>query len=167
MLEPPTGWQFVLERPGQRAVVTEVGAALRSWRVRGQARLDGFDVASAGEGCRVRAPWPARDALLAWVNWRPVRRTCDRLALGYVLHPQPGYEHTVGVEVESALAPDGLEVELRATNLGDEPAPFAAGFHPCVLAGAGDVSLWTDGVFRDREAKPCGPGVTLAVDAAV
>src|SRR5436309_2604139 len=31
-LEPPTGWQFVLERPGQRAVVTEVGAALRSWR---------------------------------------------------------------------------------------------------------------------------------------
>src|SRR4051794_2652538 len=102
MLEPPTGWQFVLERPGQRAVVTEVGAALRSWRVRGAERLDGFDVASAGEGGRVLAPWPARHGLLSWVNWRPVRRTCDRLALGYVVHPHPGYAFTVGVEVEYA-----------------------------------------------------------------
>src|SRR3954467_12752429 len=137
MLEPPTGWQFVLERPGQRAVVTEVGAALRSWRAAGAERLDGFPVGSPGDGqCgKVLAP-DAHDGLLLWVNWRPVRRGADRVALAYVLHLQPGYPHTVGVEVEYALAAEGIDVALRARNLGDEPAPFEAGFHPCVLAGA-------------------------------
>jgi len=31
-VEPPTGWRYVLEPPGQRAVATEVGAALLSWQ---------------------------------------------------------------------------------------------------------------------------------------
>src|SRR3954471_14634740 len=152
MLEPPTGWQFVLERPGQRAVVTEVGAALRSWRAAGAERLDGFPVGSPGDGqCgKVRAP-DAHDGLLLWVNWRPVRRGADRVALAYVLHPQPGYPHTVGVEVEYALAPEGIGVALRARNLGDEPAPFEAGFHPCVLAQAcGEPERDGDGGARLR-----------------
>jgi hypothetical protein len=61
-VEPPTGWQYVLERPGQRAVVTEVGAALRSWRVGGRELLDGFDVGSPGDSFRGKllAPWPNR-----------------------------------------------------------------------------------------------------------
>src|SRR4051812_33340046 len=205
MLEPPTGWQFVLERPGQRAVVTEVGAALRSWRAAGAGRpgglpgrpprggpggqgaalrswraagaerLDGFPVGSPGDGqCgKVLAP-DAHDGLLLWVNWRPVRRGADRVALAYVLHPQPGYPHTVGVEVEYALAPEGIDVALRARNLGDEPAPFEAGFHPCVLAGAcgeperdgdggarlraGDVALWADPAFARLRSGPGGAG---------
>jgi galactose mutarotase-like enzyme len=61
-VEPPTGWQFLLERAGKRAVVTEVGAALRSWRVGGRELLDTFDVASAGDSFRGKlpAPWPNR-----------------------------------------------------------------------------------------------------------
>src|SRR3954470_24895564 len=99
-LEPPPGWQFVLERPGQRAVVTEVGAALRSWRAGGRERLAAFPVGSPGEGWRgkVVAPWTGGDGLVSWVNWRPVHRRADRLTLGYVLHPQPGYPYTVAVE---------------------------------------------------------------------
>jgi Aldose 1-epimerase len=181
MLEPPTGWQFVLERPGQRAVVTEVGAALRSWSAGGAERLDGFGVDSIGDGVsgRVLAPWPDRGPLL-WVNWRPVRRAADRVALGYVLHPQPGYPFTVGVEVEYALQPAGLDVRLSATNLGDEPAPFGAGFRPRVRAGephapepgedggarlrAGDVALWADAGFARLRAEAADRGVTLVCD---
>jgi hypothetical protein len=181
MLEPPTGWQFVLERPGQRAVVTEVGAALRSWRAAGEERLHGFGVDSVGDGYsgRVLAPWPDRGPLL-WVNWRPVRRAGDRIALGYVLHPQPDYPFTVAVEVEYALQPAGLEVLLTATNLGDEPAPFGAGFRPRLRAGehdapepsgdggarlrAGQVSLWADAAFARRRAEPAEHGVTLVCD---
>jgi hypothetical protein len=186
MLEPPTGWQFVLERPGQRAVVTEVGAALRSWRAAGEERLDGFGVDSIGDGYsgRVLAPWPDRGPL-AWVNWRPVRRGADRVALGYVLHPQPDYPFTVAVEVEYALEPTGLDVALSATNLGDEPAPFGAGFRPrlkreALACGgdeppergddggarlrAGDVALWADRRFGHLRAEPAGHGLTLVCD---
>src|SRR4051812_19289697 len=161
-LEPPTGWQFVLERPGQRAVVTEVGAALRSWRAGGRERLAAFPVGSPGEGCRgkVVAPWTGGDGLVSWVNWRPVRRCADRLTLGYVLHPQPGYPHTVAVEVEYALSAEGLCVRLSAANLGAEPAPFAAAFRPCVRV-AGEVELWTDPGFPRRDAEPADGGMTL------
>jgi aldose 1-epimerase len=181
-LEPPTGWQFVLERPRQRTVVTEVGAALRSWCVDGRERLDTFPVGSPGEGCgKVLAPHADTDhGLVAWVNWRPLRRGSDRLTLGYVLHPQPGYPFTVSLEVEYALAPEGLVAGLRATNLGAEPAPFAAGFRPCVRAErwerrgagvvAGDLALWTDAGLPEVRAEPASGGVVLTpltADAAL
>src|SRR4051794_15518634 len=147
MLEPPTGWQFVLERPGQRAVITEVGAALRSWRAAGAERLDGFPVGSPGDGqCgKVRAP-DAHDGLLLWVNWRPVRRGADRVALAYVLHPQPGYPHTVGVEVEYALAPEG---GLPARGGGGGGARGARG------GGGGGAA----GAHRGGGAAPVGGGL--------
>jgi aldose 1-epimerase len=162
-VEPPTGWQYVLERPGQRAVVTEVGAALRAWRVGGRELLDGFDVGSPGDSFRgkVLAPWPNRlrdgrygDERLAiteperstalhgvvlWVNWRPLRRTPESVTLGYVLHPQPGYPFTLALEVAYTLSDSGLEGALRARNLGAEPAPFGAGFHPCLTVGDASV----------------------------
>jgi aldose 1-epimerase len=154
-LEPPTGWQYVLERPGQRAVVTEVGAALRSWKVGGRELLDSFEVGSAGDTFRgkVLAPWPNRmregrylldgaehqlaisepergtalHGLVLWVNWRPLRRTPESVTLGYLLHPQPGYPFTLALEMSYALSDRGLEVELRASNVGAEPAPFRCG----------------------------------------
>src|SRR5439155_12292256 len=95
----------------------------------------------------------------------------DRLTLGYVLHPQPGYPFTVSLEVEYTLAPEGLVVGLAATNLGAEPAPFAAGFRPCVRAAdwersgagvvAGEVALWTDPGFPELSVEPAARGVTL------
>jgi aldose 1-epimerase len=161
--EPPTGAQFVLQRASQRAVVTEVGATLRSWRVDERQQLDTFQVHEHDDAFRgkVLAPWPnrIRDAryvfagdeyatgvsepergsalhgLVLWVNWRPLRRTADQVALGYVLHPQPGYPFTLGLEAEYRLEPDGLAVTLRATNLGTATAPFGAGFHPYLTFG--------------------------------
>src|SRR5262249_8518003 len=73
--------------------------------------------------------------LVLWVNWRPLRRTPESVTLGYVLHPQPGYPFTLALEVSCVLADRGLEVALQATNVGGEPAPFGAGFHPALTVG--------------------------------
>ena len=161
---PSTGSQLLLESEGQRAVVTEVGATLRSWRVDGREQLDTFEIDELGDGFRgkVLLPWPnrIRDAryifegaehrvaiseperdnalhgLVLWANWRPLRHSSDDVSLGYMLHPQPGYPFTLELEVEYRLTAAGIEVTLRATNRGATTAPFGAGFHPYVsLAG--------------------------------
>jgi aldose 1-epimerase len=161
---PSTGSQFLLENEGQRAVVTEVGATLRSWRVDGREQLDTFEIDELGDGFRgkVLLPWPnrIRDAryvfegaeqrvaitepergsalhgLVLWANWRPLRHASDDVSLGYMLHPQPGYPFTLELEVSYRLTASGLEVTLRATNRGTATAPFGAGFHPYLsLAG--------------------------------
>jgi aldose 1-epimerase len=165
--EPPTGVQYRLDRDGQRAVVTEVGAGLRSWRVDGREQLDTFPLAEAGDGYRgkVLAPWPNRlregryvfdgvehrtpvtepetgsalHGLVLWVNWRAITHETDRVRMRYVLHPQPGYPFTLDLDVEYALVAEGLAVSLRATNLGAGRAPFGAGFHPYLTLGGGRI----------------------------
>jgi aldose 1-epimerase len=157
---PPTGSQYLLESEGQRAVVTEVGATLRSWRVDDREQLDTFEVDELGDGFRgkVLVPWPnrLRDAryvfagaehrtaisepqsgsalhgLVLWANWQPLRQSSDDVALGSMLYPQPGYPFTLELEVSYRLTADGLEGTLRATNRGATAAPFGAGFHPYV-----------------------------------
>ncbi|HTZ08407.1 MAG TPA: hypothetical protein VMB72_05000, partial [Acidimicrobiales bacterium] len=58
----PSGLQFPLGHGAQRAVVTEVGATLRSYTVDGADVLEGFGIdamCDAGRG-QVLAPWPNR-----------------------------------------------------------------------------------------------------------
>lgn len=67
------------------------------------------------------------------VPWQ-VESTSDATAkLSYVCGPVPGYPFEVRVDVAYALEVDGLTVTLEAVNDGDQPAPFAAGFHPYFL----------------------------------
>jgi len=188
---PPTGSQYLLEREGQRAVVTEVGATLRSWRVDDREQLDTFEVDELGDGFRgkVLLPWPnrIRDAryvfagaehrtaisepqrgsalhgLVLWANWQPLRHSSDDVALGHMLYPQPGYPFTLELEVEYRLTAGGLEVTLRATNRGATSAPFGAGFHPCV-ALRGDARLELPARTRvpvDERLLPTGPPVPV------
>jgi aldose 1-epimerase len=159
---PPTGSQFLLESGDQRAAVTEVGATLRSWRVGEREQLDTFPIDEMGEDFRgkVLVPWPNRirdgryvfrgtehrtpiseperggalHGLVLWASWHPLRHSREEVALGCMLHPQPGYPFTLELEVSYRLAADGLEVALSATNRGATAAPFGAGFHPCVAA---------------------------------
>jgi aldose 1-epimerase len=160
---PSTGAQYLLERDGQRAIVTEVGATLRSWRVDDREQLATFELDELGDGFRgkVLLPWPnrIRDAhyvfggagyrppisepergsalhgLVLWANWRPLRHSSDDVVLGYMLHPQPGYPFTLELEVGYRLTAAGLEGTLRAANRGSTPAPFGAGFHPSIALG--------------------------------
>ena len=58
----PTGQQWVIGHGHQQAVVTEVGATLRSYSVGGRRVIDGFgddEWSESGRG-QVLAPWPNR-----------------------------------------------------------------------------------------------------------
>ncbi len=162
---PASGEQYELEHGSQRAIVTEVGATLRSWRLDGAELLDGFGLDEPGSAYRgkVLMPWPNRlrggrytfggrehaaalteperdnamHGLVTWVNWRVTERTTSRVALAYRLHAQPGYPFVLDLGVEYSLTDSGLDVTLSATNPGATSAPFGTGLHPYfALAGA-------------------------------
>jgi aldose 1-epimerase len=164
---PPSGEQHVLEHGAARAVVTEVGATLRSCTVDGLELVDGFDVdarAHDGRG-QVLVPWPnritdgryrygARDCqaplneparhdaihgLVRWLDWAAVARDGSSVSLACRLRPQPGYEWDLDLLIRYQLTDDGLGVTLEAVNVGPEPAPFGAGFHPYLAVGPGSV----------------------------
>ncbi len=159
----PSGEQYVLELGAQRAVVTEVGATLRAYAVGDREVLDGFppDQMSSGGRGQLLLPWPNRvdggrytfdgathqlplnepekqnaiHGLTRWRSWRLVARAPARVALGLLLHPQPGYPFTLALEVVYTLSPEGLEVGTTARNLGARPLPFGAGQHPYFTVG--------------------------------
>jgi aldose 1-epimerase len=145
------------------AVVTEVGATLRSFTVEGADVVDGFpleEMSSAGRG-QILVPWPNRlqdgrfsrygfDAeaaldepargnaihgLVRWLPWQVVTTDGSLVELGCVLHPQPGYPWRLALRVRYELNQEGLLVTLTAENRSDGPAPFGAGFHPYVTLG--------------------------------
>jgi aldose 1-epimerase len=161
--EAPSGRQFEITHGVQRAVVTEVGATLRSYSVGDRELLDGFEVdemCSAGRG-QLLLPWPNRirdgrysfggkelqlpltepergnaiHGLVRWSVWAPVEYLADRVAMHHVLYPQPGYPFMLSLTVQYALSAAGLTVTTRAVNVGRDPCPFGAGAHPYITVG--------------------------------
>lgn len=163
----PSGEQFAIERGEQRAVVTEVGATLRSYQVGGREFLDTFAPEELGGGGRgqVLLPWPnridhgryqfggrthqlplsepqARNAshgLVRWLRWTPLERAVDSIVLGLLLHPQSGYPFTLALELAYSLGGEGLVVRTTARNAGATPLPFGAGQHPYFTIGTARV----------------------------
>jgi aldose 1-epimerase len=159
----PTGTQYELTLGDQRAVVTEVGATLRTYDVGGQPVADGFDRDARPDGGRgqVLAPWPNRirdgrwtahgdpqqlaltevakhnaiHGLVRWVGWSLVGHAPDRVDLRTTVWPQPGYPFRLGLTASYELGDLGLTVSVRATNEGDRPAPYGVGHHPYVTLG--------------------------------
>jgi aldose 1-epimerase len=160
---PPSGQQFVLTSGDQRAVVTEVGAGLRSYMVGDRDVVDGFpenEMATIGRG-QVLLPWPNRiedgqyefagqmhqtpiseparhnalHGLTRWMNWAAIEQAEDRVLMSVVLHPQDGYPFTLRFDVDYHLRPGGLTIQTTATNLGEQAAPYGAGHHPYVTVG--------------------------------
>jgi aldose 1-epimerase len=163
----PSGEQFELAHGDQRAVVVEVGGGLRRYAVGDWEVVDGYGAderISAGRG-QALIPWPNRlrdgryewagaaqqlaltepaqgnaiHGLVRWLPWRAVERAQARVTLACRLHPQPGWPFTLDVELAYALDAGGLSVRTRATNVGAEPCPFAAGAHPYVSVGTARV----------------------------
>jgi aldose 1-epimerase len=165
--ELPSGEQFEIRSGEQTAVVTEVGAALREYRVGGRPVIDGFDASAMADGSRGQPllPWPNRvldgayefdgvrlqlpieevgrhnaiHGLTRWVGWRCVVRADDRVTLGTVLHPRPGYPFVLQLEIEYALSADGLTVRTVARNVGERALPFGAGQHPYLCVGTESI----------------------------
>ncbi|WP_338492143.1 gluconokinase, GntK/IdnK-type [Streptomyces sp. SJL17-4] len=159
----PTGVSWRLVRGEQRAVVVQLGGALRDYVVNGRPLLDGFSAGSAITGGRgqLLLPWPNRvgggrygfggrslqlplteveknnaiHGLLRWALWKPLARTDDAVVLGTTLCPQPGYPFLLDVRVEYRLGPEGLTTAVHATNTGTESAPYGVGQHPYLTVG--------------------------------
>jgi aldose 1-epimerase len=159
----PSGEQWEIRHGDQRAVVVEVGGGLREYEVGGAAVLDGYAIGEMCQGGRGQPliPWPNRLAdgryqfggrvlqvplnepgkrnaihgLVRWSSWRMADRRPAEVVVEHVLHPQPGYPFTLGLQIAYVLGDAGLAVTVTATNLGDERLPYAAGHHPYLTLG--------------------------------
>ncbi len=164
---PPSGEQIVLVHGNFDAVVTEVGATLRSLRVGSLPIIWEFpesEISSWYRG-KVLAPWPNRledgsyrfgdhvghaalnelersnaiHGLVCWLPWSIEERSADRAVLSCVVHPQPAYPFRIRLDLGYTLGDGGLEVACGVTNTGSGIAPVGLGFHPYLLADPGGI----------------------------
>lgn len=164
----PTGTQHTLVHGNQQAVVTELGAALRSYTVGGREVVLPFAPENSPIGCQGQhlMPWPNRirdgrwvhegvqlqlplsepergnaiHGLVCWVPWTTLEQSDEHLVQRYLLHPQPGWPGVVELQLEHRLSDDGLSVTVRARNLGDQAVPFGYGAHPYLLPPDGTLA---------------------------
>jgi aldose 1-epimerase len=163
----PSGEQIELYSGDQKAVVTEVGAGLRTYSAAGRDILDGYavdELAPSGRG-QLLIPWPNRirdgayeldgrahqldlneierrnaiHGLVRWSAWSILEREPEGVVLEYVLRPRPGYPFTLELRVEYSLSDDGLAVAVRALNTGSQVCPYGAGAHPYLAVASGRV----------------------------
>ena len=163
---PPSGRQFSLRHGDQRTVLVEVGGGIREYSVGDRVVLDGYPVGEMADGGRGQPllPWPNRirdgryhfngsdlqlpineaehsnaiHGLTRWSNWTATEVSDKRVTLMLLVYPQPGYPFSLLLAIEYELGGDGLTVTTRAVNVGTEPLPFGAGYHP-YLAPAGSL----------------------------
>jgi aldose 1-epimerase len=168
----PTGRQHALALGDQLAVVTEVGASVRSYSVGGRDVALPFDedvLAPAFSGA-VLLPWPNRlrdgrytwdgtayqvavtepdrstalHGLVAHARFEPVGTpSATEVTLRHDLVPTPGYPFPLRTDVTYTLSESGLRVQVTTTNLGAEAAPYAIGFHPWLSPGDATVDECT------------------------
>ncbi len=160
----PSGTQFEIRLGDQLAIVTEVGATLRVYRVADRDVVVPYradEIAPAVHGA-VLVPWPNRLAngtysfdgetyqvpinepernnanhgLGLYSRWTPVAVSDSAVTLEQDLIPQPGYPFPLRSTITYALAEDGLTVTATHTNRGSAAAPFGIGFHPWLSPGA-------------------------------
>jgi galactose mutarotase-like enzyme len=94
-----------------------------------------------------------------------VARATHAVTLGCDLGLRLGYPFALRVEVEYELGDAGLSFALRATNTGDNPAPFGGGLHPYLRGRADDWVLEIPAATRipvDERMLPSGPPVGVA-----
>ena len=163
----PTGEQYEISSGKHRAVVAEVGAALRSFTFDGRDLVHGFDVMETIKGGRGQnlIPWPNRirdgrytfngvtqqlalteparhnasHGLARYVPWVLVERQADTVVNRVRIHPQPGWPGTLEATITHRVGEEGLMVTVEATNLGDNELPFGYGAHPYLTVGGATV----------------------------
>ncbi|MGH3507417.1 MAG: aldose 1-epimerase family protein [Nocardioidaceae bacterium] len=162
-MSSPSGHAVHLSAGGYEAVVVEVGAGLRSLTRGGLDVVAGYgpeEMATGGRG-QLLLPWPNRirdgryafggrehqlplseparrnasHGLTRWVNWSLLDHDASSAIWGYTLHPQPGYPFLLELTVGYQVTPDGLTVDVTATNLGDDAALYGHGAHPYLTVG--------------------------------
>src|ERR1039458_4355515 len=166
-LRSVTGAQWEIAHGRQRAVVTEVGATLRSYTLDRRPVVAGFaadEWAHAGRG-QVLAPWPNRlgdgrytfgeteaqaaldepernnaiHGLVRWMPWQLEVKAQNLVAALCHVFPTPGYPFNLSLRVEYRLGREGLTVTTLATNVGRSTLPFGLGFHPYLQPAAEEI----------------------------
>ncbi|MGH3435836.1 MAG: aldose 1-epimerase family protein [Sciscionella sp.] len=158
-----TGEQFEITRGTARAVVTEIGAALRLFESDGVPYAETYSADEAPPlGCgNVLVPWPNRVAGARWTSdgiaqhlavtepargnaihglvrttrWRVVERAASLITLDTMIEPQQGWPFALHVSLGYELTDSGLTVTYRVENIGTAAAPFGVGMHPYIRAG--------------------------------
>ena len=157
-MDSPSGEQLEIRHGVQAAVVTEVGAGLRTYSAGRREIVDGYgpdEEASSGRG-QVLIPWPNRledgsyefdgehhqlpltepehrnaiHGLVRGVPWTVTEHEERRVVLELALGPHPGYPFSLALAIEYALSEDGLAVRTTATNVGGDACPYGSGAHP-------------------------------------
>jgi aldose 1-epimerase len=191
----PSGEQFELAHGDLRAVVTEVGATLRSLRAGDQDLIWGFgqdEMCSGGRG-QVLAPWPNRlddgryrfagheghaaldepprrcaiHGIVRWLPWAVEERAADAVRLATTLLPSPAYPFHLRLELTYRLGGDGLLVDCMALNAGDDPLPFGIGFHPYLEPGPAGVDAARLSVPASSRIPLDGRGMPMGARALV
>ncbi len=166
----PSGEQLEIAAAGYRAVITECGAGLRVLEHDGRHLVAGYPEdapCSSGRG-QLLLPWPNRicdgrydfdgvrhqlplteverghasHGLTRWDAWTVGQHLGDSVTLAHRLMGRPGYPWTIDLTAIYAVSDRGLDVEMTATNRTDRRAPYAAGAHPYLSAGPGDLDTW-------------------------
>src|SRR5690625_1754571 len=169
--DPPSGRQHEITSGGYRAVITEVGAALRRLSHDDRPLVVGFSVDEVMPSYRGAQliPWPNRIAdgrysfagqehqvpltepdrgnalhgFVVWESWRTVLHVRDRVVLSHRVQPRQGYPWRLDVTADFALGPDGLRCTVEALNTGHSAAPYGYGPHPYLLAGESPLDEWS------------------------
>lgn len=162
----PTGTQYAITHGETTAVVAEVGATLRSFRVGGTEVFwtypdDAQPVQWAGT---TLVPWPNRirdgryvhdeveqllpvnehplhnalHGLAHALEWRLVRRSADAVTLAAVIYPQPGWPGVLEVETTHTVTEHSLTISWQTRNVGNVAVPFGYGCHPYFAFGSID-----------------------------
>ena len=167
MTTAPTGEQYEIVSGAYHAVITEVGATLRSFSADGRDVVRGFGVeemSKAGRGQNL-IPWPNRirdgryifngvtqqlalseparynasHGLARYAPWVLVDKKPDAVTNRIRIHPQPGWPGTLEAMITHQVGADGLTVTVEATNIGAEELPFGYGAHPYLTVGEATV----------------------------
>lgn len=162
-----SGQQFEITYGDQRATIVEVGGGIREYRDGDRDVLQPYAIDAACDAAHGTPliPWPNRlgdgrysfgggdfqlaltepekhnaiHGLLRWRNWSLLDRAADRVVVGTRLHPMGGWPFPLDVSLTYTLDEDGLCVETRASNIGEEVCPFACGQHPYLSPGEGTM----------------------------
>jgi aldose 1-epimerase len=164
---PPTGEQYEIISGTRRAVVTEVGATLRSFSVDGRDVVRGFgveDQISGGRGQNL-IPWPNRirdgryvfngatqqlalteparhnasHGLARYVPWVLIDKQADAVTNRVRIYPQQGWPGVLEATITHRVSEGGLTVTVDATNIGAAEVPFGYGAHPYLTVGESTV----------------------------
>ena len=158
MTTNPTGEQYSISHGRHAAVVTEVGASLRSLRVDGQEWLWTFAANQVPQGSQGRQllPWPNRirdgrysfdgaeyqlpitevprhvaiHGLNEGFAWELVSHTHAQVVQQHTFHPEEGWPGVLTATITHSMSASGLQVDVDVVNDGDASLPYGYGVHP-------------------------------------